>query len=171
VSHRWGASLIAALMGLSGCARSPAPSTPSEAPASAPATQAERERFGEAVPEGDALPLAQVLADPDAHLDAAILVEGHVRRVCQRKGCWMELAAEADDHAPRCRVTFQDYGFFVPTDADGARARLHGRIEIDTVPADHVAHLESEGAQFEDKREDGTAREVRLVATGVELRR
>lgn len=166
----WAAAIA---LGVAGCTGSAAPAPRSEpTPASAASDQAaDVERFGDPVPEGATVPLAQVLAEPQAHGDDPLLLEGHVRRVCQRKGCWMELATGPDEGAPACRVTFQDYGFFVPTDADGAHARLQGRIAVDTIPAEHVAHLEEEGGRFEHKREDGSAREVRVVATGVELHR
>jgi len=79
----------------------------------------------------------------------------------------MEVATDAS--GPGVRVTFKDYGFFVPTDAAGSRALIQGIIELEEVKKSHVEHLESEGAKFERKREDGSALEVRLVATGVEL--
>lgn len=115
--------------------------------------------------------LGAILKEPDRFAGKTVLVEGHVRKACSRKGCWMELAESSDAQAPSCRVTFKDYGFFVPTDSAGSEARVEGTIEVATVKARHVEHLEQEGASFTDKQGDGSAREVRLVATGVELRR
>jgi hypothetical protein len=128
--------------------------------------------FGTPITGGDARkPLAEVLKAPDTFAGKTVLVEGHVRKACSRKGCWMELAESADPKAAGCRVTFKDYGFFVPTDSAGSEALVEGTLEVATVKARHVEHLEEEGASFSDKQSDGTAREVRLVATGVELRR
>jgi len=81
----------------------------------------------------------------------------------------MQISADADPGAASCRVTFKDYGFFVPTDSAGAQAKVQGSLTVDTVPAERVAHLEGEGAKFADKNPDGSANELRLVATGVEL--
>ncbi len=92
-----------------------------------------------------------------------------MRRNCTRRGCWMELSQGLDPSFPGCRVTFKDYGFFVPLDSAGASARVQGTVDVTTVGAPEVAHLESEGARFASKQPDGTAREVRIVATGVEL--
>jgi hypothetical protein len=69
------------------------------------------------------------------------------------------------------RVTFKDYGFFVPIDSAGAEARVQGVVAVETVAARYVKHLEEEGARFASKADDGTAREVRLVANGVELKK
>ena len=81
----------------------------------------------------------------------------------------MELAESPREGTPGCRVTFKNYGFFVPTDSAGSQARVQGQVEVDTLPAAAVRHYEEEGAVFAGKQPDGTAKEVRLVATGVEL--
>jgi hypothetical protein len=70
-----------------------------------------------------------------------------------------------------CRVTFKDYGFFVPTDSAGAYAKIQGKLDTREVEAAAVEHLESEGARFRNKRSDGSATEVRLIASAVELQR
>jgi hypothetical protein len=127
-----------------------------------------RTTHGAPVSPGDAKSIAVVIAAPDSFADKQVLVTGTVRAACQRKGCWMELAASDDKSQPGCRVTFKDYGFFVPTDSMGAQARVEGKAELRTVPADEVAHLEGEGAKLV-KAADGTAKELRIVATGVEL--
>jgi hypothetical protein len=112
-----------------------------------------------------------VLANPEQFQGRPLVVDGHVRRACSRRGCWMELAEAADPKLPGCRVTFKDYGFFVPTDSAGASARVEAKLELATLNAASVDHMEREGASFPNKNGDGTAREVRLIATGVELRR
>jgi hypothetical protein len=109
----------------------------------------------------------QLLTKPQGYLEQAVITEGKVQRACTRKGCWMELT----DGQESCRVTFLDYGFFVPKDSAGAMARIQGRLETKTVDAADVRHLEAEGATFKSKKPDGTATEVRMVATAVELRR
>jgi len=113
--------------------------------------------------------LADVLGDPERFSGKTLVVSGHVRRACTRMGCWMELAAGTDPKTPACRVTFHGHGFFVPTDSAGAEARVEGRLQIVEVSAAHAAHLEEEGARVADKSDDGSAREVHLVASGVEL--
>jgi hypothetical protein len=79
----------------------------------------------------------------------------------------MELAPEQS--GPGCRVTFRDYGFFVPTDSAGAQARLAAVVKLETLEPNQVRHHEREGATFANKNADGSADEIRLVASGVEL--
>jgi hypothetical protein len=140
----------------------PKTASPEQAPAA-------RKKFGEPIVAGEALALSNVLAKPDDFANRTVTVEAKVRRNCTRRGCWMELSEALDPSLPGCRVTFKDYGFFVPLDSAGSKARVQGTVEVTEVGPDQVAHLESEGAHFAAKQPDGTAREVRLVASGVEL--
>jgi len=118
--------------------------------------------------DGKPLPLAKVLASSPKD-GQVVLVDGVIRRACQQAGCWMELAPSGGGEG--VRVTFKDYGFFVPTDSAGADARVEGTVAVRTIPKEQVAHYESEGATVANKAPDGTARELRIVATGVELKR
>lgn len=158
---------------------SPAPSAKAAEPAAGPARPAApsaataapvaSRKFGAPLGSSPALPLKAVLDKPDEFASHSVTVEAQVRRNCTRRGCWMEIAESSDPNLPGCRVTFKDYGFFVPLDSSGSKARVEGTVEVQTVPAAQVAHLESEGAKFSGKQPDGSAREIRMVATGVEL--
>lgn len=146
----------------------------SATPAAEPAASAALDgvgRFGAPIQKTRAESLASVLESPAKFDGRTVLVEGKVRRNCTAKGCWMELSTGMDKALPGCRVTFKDYGFFVPLDSAGATARVEGAVASQTVSAREVAHMEGEGATFANKADDGSAVEVRLVATGVELRR
>jgi hypothetical protein len=167
--------LTFSLFGSNACrtaSSSPAPSAASSAAAASSASARPAEHFGAAIsasqpPEA----IAKVLASPEQFQGRPLFVAGYVRRACSRRGCWMELAEGADSKLPGCRVTFKDYGFFVPTDSAGASARVEAQLELATLNAASVDHMEREGAAFPNKNSDGSAREVRLIATGVELRR
>jgi hypothetical protein len=165
-SRRWLACAFVLVLGCNTTKEpAPAPTAAAPPPSAAPA----RQTFGAPLGASPSASLADVLKTPDKFAEQSVTVEGEVRRACTRKGCWMELSEAQDTAAPGCRVTFKDYGFFVPTDSAGSRARVEARVESKTIKPELVAHLESEGAKFADKAPDGSAREVRLVATGVEM--
>ena len=111
-------------------------------------------------PEAKAIPLAQLLEQPEAYTKDPVVVEGVIAAACTRKGCWMQLGG--------LRVTFKDYGFFIPLDAKGMKARAEGVAVVKTLSKAEADHLEEEGAKLT-RREDGTALEVSFVANGVEL--
>jgi hypothetical protein len=115
------------------------------------------------------VPIATLLQAPADYVGKTVQVTGYVRKACENKGCWLELSASREDEGQGARVTFKDYAFFVPLDAAGSLAKLDGLVEAQVVPSGHVEHYESEGAHFADKQPDGSAREVRIVATGIQL--
>lgn len=124
---------------------------------------------GTAVPaDAKAVPLADVLAKPEAYTKDAVVVEGVVAASCTRKGCWMQLAPAED--AGGVRVTFKDYKFFIPLQSKGMKARAEGVAVVKTLSKREADHLEEEGAKLT-RKEDGTALEVSFVANGVELRK
>src|SRR5882672_6343910 len=137
--------VVLGFIALYGCntSKAPAPSAQAE-PVPAPSA-ASRRAFGAPLGASPAVGLGDVLKSPDKFADQSVLVEGEVRRACTRKGCWMELSEAQDPAASGCRVTFKDYGFFVPTDSAGSRARVEAKVESRVVKPELVAHMESEG--------------------------
>jgi Domain of unknown function (DUF4920) len=123
---------------------------------------------GEKLKGAPAVALGELLQTPDSYAHQSVSVEGKVRRACARKGCWMELAPS--ESGAGIRVTFKDYGFFVPVDSAGSTARVEGMVKVAELSEERAKHYESEGA-IVPRGKDGKPREVQLVATGVELRR
>ncbi len=99
-----------------------------------------------------------------------MLIEGQVRKACEKKGCWMELATATDAKGPGVRVTFKDYGFFVPLDSAGSQARVEGVVQVAELSENRAKHYEGEGAT---SRAAATASRARCSwwPSGVELRR
>jgi hypothetical protein len=123
---------------------------------------------GASIGDSPLVSVREVLGDFDRFEGETVVVEGEVAEVCQMKGCWMALVP--DGAAAKVRVTFQDYGFFVPKDARGCTARMEGTLQKSVLSKDDADHLEGEGATLE-RNPDGTATEVSFVASGVELSR
>ena len=114
--------------------------------------------FGKPLAGLAAVPLADVLAKPEN--GRAVRLEGTIERVCQNKGCWLELKQQASS----VHVTFENYGFFVPKDAMGKPVVLEGRVIVKEPDADRVEHVKSEGAG------ETAGAKVSIEATGVEIR-
>ena len=102
--------------------------------------------------------LQDVLAKPEA--GKLVRLEGTIDKVCQNKGCWLELKQQAAS----VHVTFENYGFFVPKDSMGKPAILEGRVVVKQPTPEDIAHLKAEGAG------DTVAAKVSIEATGVEIR-
>lgn len=120
--------------------------------------------YGEAVPAGDATPLAQALAefdgDDEAAAPAAALYRGRIVEVCQKKGCWAML----EDDGRAARLMMQDHAFSIPSGYRG-EARLIGklqRVELSEQAAQHLA--EDAG-----RNEPVASIEYRIDTLGIEL--
>ena len=115
--------------------------------------------------------MAEALKKADEFKGAPIMVSGKVATVCRKKGCWMEVDAGPD--AQPVRVTFKDYGFFVPLDADGSDALMEGTLEVKTVPESMRKHYAQDAgktaAEIDLIKGDETA--VKFTATAVTLTR
>lgn len=99
----------------------------------------------------------------------SVKVEGKIANCCQTKGCWMNI--EKNDGS-NMRVTFKDYGFFVPKDCGGKSAIMQGRAYIDTTSVEDLRHY----AEDEGKSADEIAKiteplyELTFEAEGVIIR-
>ncbi len=154
---------------------------PPPAAAANPDATATVVKRGEPIPSGPRLPIATVLANPDDYAGKTVTVDGQVQNVCTRAGCWMEISSptestdapgskDAPSTTPRsCRVSF-NHAFSVPRTSGGDAATVHGTVRARNISPQMVKHLEEEGGSFSIKLADGSAREVAIIADGVELR-
>ncbi|WP_300437016.1 DUF4920 domain-containing protein [Christiangramia sp.] len=60
-----------------------------------------------------------------------------INSVCQKKGCWMVLELPGVDDV---RVTFKDYGFFVPEDVIGKEVIVRGKAFVQITSVEEQRH-------------------------------
>jgi hypothetical protein len=93
-------------------------------------------------------------------------ISGEIKEVCTKKGCWMTMDLP---NGESMRITFKDYGFFVPTDSQGFPIVLEGvatLTETDVATLQHFA--EDQGKSAEEVNSITEAkREITFEATGV----
>lgn len=118
--------------------------------------------------ETPAVAFADVLKEPAKFAGKRVRIEGVVERVCQAEGCWMQIAPESG--VAGIRVTFKDHSFFVPKDSKSMKFKAEGEFFVKVLDKAQVDHLVEDGAKIA-RKADGTADEIRFVATGVELRK
>ena len=102
---------------------------------------ASHEVFGSTLPEtGTPLSLADLMKDDQKYLDQEVLVATRIAKVCQKKGCFF-VAQEGPSSA---RVTFKDYGFFIPTDSGGKDVVLLGTFSRKNVSKQEAEHYSAD---------------------------
>lgn len=98
---------------------------------------ATHEYFGGTLPEaGTPVSFADLMKDNQKYLDSEVLVETRIAKVCQKKGCFFV----AQEGASTARVTFKDYGFFIPTDSGGKNVVLLGTFSRKSVSEEQAEH-------------------------------
>lgn len=108
------------------------------------------------------VPLAEVLADPDAFKDREIVVSGRIAQVCQTKGCWIMLT----DGDAAARVMTQ-HKYFVPKDSSGEAIAV-GTLTERVLNAEQAEHM-SKDAGPDAKPIEAGSREWRLLAASIRI--
>jgi|JI10StandDraft_1071094.scaffolds.fasta_scaffold31243_5 hypothetical protein len=140
----------------------PAGSQPVAAPASASEEVIHR---GAAFTLAEQVTLDDIAKDPTAFAGKTVKVTGKIGSVCKKKGCWMTLNGQTNTAV--ARITFKDYGFFVPLDAEGKLATLEGVVEAKVLGEAERKHLAEDAKK---PVEEIPSAELRVVASAVEIR-
>ncbi|MBS9524662.1 DUF4920 domain-containing protein [Litoribacter ruber] len=96
-------------------------------------------------------------------------VVGEIKEVCKSKGCWLSIELP---NGELMRVTFKDYGFFVPTDSKGHLAVLEGRATKTTTSKETLRHYAEDAGKSAEEVEaiQGPKEEFTFEADGVLLK-
>lgn len=97
-------------------------------------------------------------------------LEGNIEEACQKKGCWMKVSVAGMEEP--MRVTFKDYGFFVPLDSDGKQVVMEGEIRMDTTDVETLKHFAEDAGKSQEEIDAITEPEINLAfeATGVKIK-
>jgi uncharacterized protein (UPF0548 family) len=113
----------------------------------------------------EAVSLKQAIAGLEGASQAQVKVTGEVTEVCQAKGCWMILV-DGDTYA---RITFKDYGFFVPIETSMQRTVVYGVLSKHVLSGEQAAHYAQDAGAQSTLAVEGEVREYSLVASAVQL--
>lgn len=123
-------SLVLAACG--GNANQTAPAADSLQTAPVENAEATASFYGEKITADSAVAISELAALMGDKTEMPIKITGEITDVCQKKGCWMEINNPAGEPV---RVTFKDYGFFMPKDAAGKIAIMDGiaKVEVTSI--------------------------------------
>jgi membrane-bound lytic murein transglycosylase len=127
------------------------------------------EIYGDTITEEGAIPtveLAALMADADSK---ELKLVGTIEECCQKKGCWMKV--DLGD-GKTMRVTFKDYGFFVPKDAAGRQVIMDGVATFEETSVEALKHYAEDAGKSKEEIAAITAPAKELVfeARGVILK-
>lgn len=156
---------IAALFLLSSCGNGPAGTSETDATAEVDSLAG---WYGEQFDETGIMPASELAALNIDSLTGEVVIETEIIECCRKKGCWMKVDL---GNGEEMRVTFKDYGFFVPLHADGRKATLKGIAYMDTIDVELLRHFAEDAGKSQEEIEAITEPELELSfeATGVHI--
>lgn len=98
-----------------------------------------------------------------------VTVKGEITSTCRIKGCWMKIALPDGEEM---RVSFRDYGFFVPKEGmEGKTAIIEGWVTKSTMDEAARRHFAKDAGKSEEEilAIKGDVEEVTFVADGVRI--
>jgi hypothetical protein len=107
--------------------------------------------------------LKALITKPEAHVGKPIQLETKITKVCQKKGCFF--IAQYEEKV--LRVSFKDYGFFIPTDAGGKTVLLAGELIKKEMSPEQAEHFKQDLQTESDSIKAGVVYEI--VATSVKV--
>ncbi|HAD97821.1 MAG TPA: DUF4920 domain-containing protein [Cryomorphaceae bacterium] len=129
-------------------------------------TGPEYQYYGDSINDANAIPASELMGKLAGQDSMPVKVKGQINESCKMKGCWMSMDL---GNGKEMRVTFKDYGFFVPTNLDGETAIIEGYASMDTTSVEDLKHYAQDAGKSEEEIAAITAPEigVNYVATGV----
>ena len=97
----------------------------------------------------------------------SLQIQGVIEETCQMKGCWMNIVTEDQQ---KIRVTFKDYGFFVPKEGvNGKKAVMSGELFEKMTSVEDLRHYAEDAGKSKDYIASITEpkKEFTFVASGV----
>lgn len=122
--------------------------------------------FGDTITAEGALTPAELVAKLGDNASYSGKVETVINSCCKKKGCWMRV--DLGD-GKEMKVTFKDYGFFVPLESAGKPVIMQGEAYYDTLSIEELKHYAEDAGKTEAEIEAINAPEPVLAfeATGV----
>jgi len=123
--------------------------------------------YGETISTDGALALASLNEQVAGKDSIQLTLKGTIEKTCAKKGCWMTVQ---DENGVATRITFKDYGFFVPTEgADGKEVVFSGVAKRKITDVATLRHFAEDDGKSEEEINAITEpkEEIEFVASGV----
>lgn len=122
--------------------------------------------YGDLIEEKDVFSPAEMISKVEAEGNFEGKIQGEIKEVCTKKGCWFSM--DLPDGSSM-RVTFKDYGFFLPTNSQGFPIVMQGVATVTETDVETLRHYAEDQGKSKEEVEAITEpkREITFEATGV----
>ncbi|ADR21187.1 hypothetical protein MATR_11850 [Marivirga tractuosa] len=130
--------------------------------------EAESDFLGASFDVENEIQLTSLISEMNSNDSVMAIVEAKVTEVCQAKGCWMKVDLP---NGESMRVTFKDYGFFMPKDLSGKSVKMSGVAKIEETDVETLKHFAEDGGESAEEIAKITEprMDYKFVASGVML--
>ena len=124
--------------------------------------------FGESFKVEEEIELINLMSEMENYDSVMAVVEAKVTEVCQSKGCWMKVELP---NGESMRVTFKDYGFFMPKDLAGQTVKMQGIAKKEETDVETLKHFAEDAGKSEEEIAQITESKMdyKFIASGVKL--
>ncbi|TAK54294.1 MAG: DUF4920 domain-containing protein, partial [Bacteroidetes bacterium] len=88
-------------------------------------------KYGKPLTLKKATPVSAIMEAPSKYNGQKLLVEGTIVDVCEKRGCWIDIAGDKEFESLRFKV--EDGVMTFPVAAKGKKARVEGILSVETV--------------------------------------
>jgi hypothetical protein len=122
--------------------------------------------YGNLVKEKGVISTAELLTKVESAGKFEGKITGVIQEVCTKKGCWFTMALP---NGSSMRVTFKDYGFFIPTNSQGFPITLEGVATLTETGVNTLKHFAEDQGKSKEEVEAIKApkKEITFEAAGV----
>lgn len=138
----------------------------SESITESPKSETAAGKFGADINDSGVVTLAELVAELESKDEFSGKVVGEIKEVCSKKGCWMTIDLP---NGQSMRVTFKDYGFFVPLNSSGYPVVIEGIATKKVTDVETLRHYAEDAGKSKEEIEKITEskNEYAFEAVGV----
>jgi hypothetical protein len=121
--------------------------------------------YGNIVKTDEVATPAEMISTVEATGEFAGKISGEIKEVCTNKGCWFTMDLP---NGESMRVTFKDYGFFLPTNSQGFPIVIEGVATVTETDVETLRHYAEDKGKSKEEIEAITQpeRKITFEATG-----
>ena len=103
-------------------------------------------KYGKEITLKNKTKISEIMANPQKFIGKTVLVEGTVVGVCEKKGCWMDIASDAQFQ--KIKIKVKDGEIVFPMEEKGKTALVEGTVyEIKMTEEQAIAAAKNEAEE------------------------
>ncbi len=117
------------------------------------------------------VPIEHVFADMDRYEGKTVRVAGTVAKVCEKKGCWLQMTDDDASQTMFVKFTCPVEGRLIPMDAIGHPVIVEGVVTTEEMSQEEARHMAEDSGKSEAEiaKIDGPRKRVRMMSPGAEV--